>query len=40
MIGLYIFGGLFVVGIGAFIFYKVKWSNERRAEERGRVKIE
>ena len=36
MIGVYIFGGLIVVGVVALIFYKVKWGRAGRAEERRR----
>ena len=36
MTGLYILGGLVVVGIVAFIFYRVKWGRGDRAEERRR----
>ena len=41
MVGLYIAGGLVVVGIVALIFFKVKWGRTDRAEARGRTgKIE
>ncbi len=36
MTPLYVFGGLIVVGVVAFIFYKVKWGRAGRAEERSR----
>jgi len=36
MTALYIFGGLVVVGIVAFIFYRVKWGRADRAEEHRR----
>ena len=34
MIPFYIFLGVIIVGIGAFIFYKVKWGVKDRAENR------
>jgi hypothetical protein len=36
MTGVYIFGGLIVVGLVALIFYKLKWGRASRAEERRR----
>jgi hypothetical protein len=36
MIGVYIFGALVVVGIVAFIVFKVKWGRADRAETRRR----
>ena len=36
MIGMYIFGGLFVVGIVALIVYKSKWSRADKAKDRRR----
>ncbi len=36
MVGLYIFGGLIVVGIVAFIVFKVKWGRADKAENRRR----
>jgi hypothetical protein len=35
MTGLYIFGVVIVIGIGVFVYFKIKWSNEDRAEKRG-----
>ena len=35
MIGLYIFLAIIVVGIGAFVFIKIKWSAAERKEKRG-----
>ncbi len=36
MLGLYIFGGVIVVLIGALIFFRIKWGRADRAEARGR----
>ena len=36
MVGLYVLGGLIVVGIVALIVYKVKWGRAGKAEARGR----
>ena len=41
MVGLYIFGGLIVVGIGALLFIQRKWSRATKTEVRIReAKIE
>ena len=41
MIGLYIFGGVIVLGVVALIFYKAKWGRADKAAARGRAgKIE
>ena len=41
MVGLYIFGGLIVVGIGAVLFFQRKWSRATKTEVRTReAKIE
>ena len=41
MVGLYIFGGLIVIGMVALIFYKAKWGRATKKEARGRAgKIE
>ena len=36
MVGLYVLGGLIVVGIGVLIVYKVKWGRASKAEARRR----
>lgn len=36
MTALYILGGLIVVGIAGFIFYKVRWGRADRAEQHRR----
>jgi hypothetical protein len=36
MIGIYIFGGLIVVGIVAFIVFKVRWGRADRTEQHRR----
>ena len=36
MTGIYIFGGLIVVGVVAFIFLKVKWARSGKKESRRR----
>ena len=37
-IGLTIFGVFIIVGIGVFIYYKIKWGAEERTEKRGQSK--
>ncbi|MDP3880081.1 MAG: hypothetical protein Q8Q07_07260 [Dehalococcoidales bacterium] len=36
MVGLFILGGLIISGIGAYIFFKIKWSRESGTESRVR----
>ena len=38
MAGIYIFGGLFVVGMAALIYFKVKLSREDNIQHRGMQK--
>ncbi len=41
MVGLYIFGGLIIVGLVVLIVFKTKWSRATKKEARGRAdKIE
>jgi len=37
MVGLYIIGGLILVGIGALTFFKIKWNRAERAVARVRA---
>jgi hypothetical protein len=38
LLGIFIFIGLLVVGIGVAIFYKTKWNRKDKAQEKGRRK--
>ena len=37
-IGLTVFGVVIIVGIGVFIYFKIKWGAEERKEKRGQAK--